>query len=554
MCTKLGFAASFAPLSLLICLLASCSSGSSDTPMVPEDVTAVHVAFAGGGWRAHTAQAGWTMSLLDDGANTLEYVFENVQTLSSNSGGTWFLSMLVYSSAFRSSIEEQGAFENYITPNGYLGQERALFENFGAVSVDPDSCPFEESDPVFYFYCRLAALVADGNLVWTDMVNGIVFKPFDMNLELEESPTLLSDPRQTWAIDKSLLTAATMLTNHAVLTESAIVFDKLYYDATLAGGGPVQMSVTPVTFSSLPAGKTPPPFLRAGTFDVVYADADFSDSAGAGFMNPSPSDSIPVLLATAASSAAAGALASYSILLANGYDELTWELANVLSDLAVPLQLTSPLEGGSPSGLSLDELAGVNFARLADGAYLDNSAVAQLVSFLQVNNEATDFQIVSFDNVQTLYTPSADGAETPARVSNDIALLFGEGGKNQVCTGADEFCFSVPARQIFSSEPLTSTASTWDWTSRGADEPTLIYTRYRVTTVDNPTFGLTAGSQGVLHVFTCSWPSAQSPPWNGESDFDAYEAMLAAIRAGLQANGNEGLDHLRAALAGEINR
>ena len=337
-----------------------------------------------------------------------------------------------------------------------------------------------------------------------------------------------------------------------VLTESDILLDKLYYDATLSGDGPTQTNVSPVTFATVQAGKNPPPFLSAGAFDVAYTDADFGDSVRTGFTNPSATDNVPVLLATAASSAAVGAVASYNVLLANGYNVLTWQLAYELSDLAVPLKIGSSLAGASPNGLTTSELADAQFARLADGGYQDNSAVAQLVSFLQANGEAQDFQVVAFDNIQTLYTPTSGAAATGSPVGLDIAVLFGEGDQDQVCAGAgdDKFCVAVPDQQVFASAPLATTDSTWSWTSPGATGPTLIYTRYAVTTVDNESFGLVAGSEGVLHVFTCAWPDADTGPWNGASDFDAYEAMLTAIRDGLQANGSEGLDHLRAALAG----
>ncbi len=547
-------------LPLLICLTASCGSGNGSGPApVTEDVTTdipattpVHVAFAGGGWRAHTGHAGWTMSLLEDGAYTLDQAFSNVQTLSSNSGGTWFMTMLTYSAAFSASIEAQGAFANYVSPQGYLGQEETLFGDFSSALVGSNWCPFNESEPVFYFYCRLASIAGDAALIWTDIVSNVVFEPFGMNETLETSPTVLSDARQSWAADKSLLIAATMLTHHAVLTESEYLLDKVYYDATLSSGGPEQINVTPVTFASVQAGKTPPPFLSAGAFEVVYTDADTGDSSEATFIRSSVSDSVPVLLATAASSAAMGAAASYSVLLDNGYEPLTWELAYELSDLAVPVTMASPIAGGTPAALTASELADAKFARLGDGGYLDNSAVAQLVSFLQANEQATNFQIVAFDNVQELYTPTDGGTKAGAPIGVDTALLFGQGDQNQVCagTGTDKFCVSVPVQQVFASDPFGTTTASWQWPSGGFELATLSYTQYTVTTVDNATFGLAAGSKGILHVFTSVSPGADTAPWNGASDFDAYEAMLTAIQTGLQANGKEGLGYLRAALAG----
>tara|TARA_R110002072_G_scaffold4245_3_gene29975 strand:+ start:18207 stop:19901 length:1695 start_codon:yes stop_codon:yes gene_type:complete len=554
------FTTLLASVSLTVVLSAGCSSGSGsqqEAAARPDDdavAKPVHIALAGGGWRAHTAHAAWTMSLLDDGAFTLSDVFGNVETLSSNSGGTWFLSMLVFSDSFRAMIEMPGALENYASPSGYLGLERQLFDDFQAVQVDANWCPFEQSQPVLYFYCRLASLAGDGALVWADIVKNVVFEPFGMNRALEESPTLLSGTRQSWATGKSLLIAATMLTDRVILTETDLLLDKLYYDAVLQGEGPAQVNVTPVTFASVRSGVAPPPVLSAGAFAVSYKDADFGDSAGAVFSNDAlASGDVPVLLATAASSAAVGTLASYSVLVDNGYDDLTWELAYELSDLAVPVTMQAPIAAATSLPKSVHELAASNVARLADGGYQDNSAVAQLASFLQASGEADGFEIVAFDNVQALYTPPPGVATAGAAMGLDIALLFGEGEDRQVCagTGEDKFCVTVPAQQVFApAQPGVTTPATWSWTSPGAAGPTLSYTRFEVTTVDNPTFGLTAGSTGVLHVFTCVWPTADTAPWNGASDFDAYAAMLAAIRAGLQADGSAGLAYLREALSG----
>ena len=125
-------------LPLLICLTASCGSGNGSGPApVTEDVTtdlpattAVHVAFAGGGWRAHTGHAGWTMSLLEDGAYTLDQVFGNVQTLSSNSGGTWFMNMLAYSAAFSASNRSSGRFRQLCLAPGLSRSAKSLVRRF----------------------------------------------------------------------------------------------------------------------------------------------------------------------------------------------------------------------------------------------------------------------------------------------------------------------------------------------------------------------------------------------------------------------------------------
>lgn len=551
--------ASLVSLSLAILLCVSCSSGSGSgaaqqAPVVGEETeaTPVHVAFAGGGWRAHTGHAAWTTSLLEDGHNTLYQAFANVQTLSSNSGGTWYLSMLAYSKAFNTN------FDLYATDGGYLQQQRQLFDAYDSLAVDLNLCPLLSGQ--WAFYCRLASLAGASGLNWAELVKNIVFEPFGMNEELEA--TVLSDARQDWATDKSLLMAATLLTDQVVLDSEFI--RKVYYDAMLSGSGNGEgIDVYPVMFASVAAGKITPPFLSAGAFDVTYAATH--DPKGplpvVNVMDSLSSDSVPVLRAAAASSAAVGATASYGVLRANFKREklVLWEAAYQFSELAVSFKLTSPLEGGTPKG-SLSDVADDKFARLADGGYVDNAAVAQLVSYLQANDEASNFQIVAFDNVQTLFTPQTkegapDPQATPLSVSVNYAILFGQGPK-EACS-ASGVCVQVAARKVFevvAPGKFATTEPIWSWSAAvGAEGPTgLTYTRYRVTTFDNPSFGVQAGSQGVLHVFTCVWPDAGTAPEKGSSDFDAYEAMFAAIGTGLKYNDNEGLNYLQEALAGEV--
>jgi hypothetical protein len=79
----------------------------------------------------------------------------------------------------------------------------------------------------------------------------------------------------------------------------------------------------------------------------------------------------------------------------------------------------------------------------------------------------------------------------------------------------------------------------------------LIYTKYPVTTRDNPIFGVTGDTAGTLHAFTCVWSDAQTAPGNDTTDFEAYAAMLDFINTGLGQSGPDGttgLEHLRSAL------
>jgi len=543
-------------LALTLCL--SCNNKTPEAEVespdpIPLTNNQVHIAFAGGGWRAHTAHTGWTLSLLDGGNKTLDDVFTNVGTISSNSGGSWFSAMLTYSNSFVSAIEAQNAINTW-SSTGWLGQQQALF--------DAASC----HDLSGYAFTACVFAMYGSATHWDSVVENIVFKDYPLGMNMT-----LNGTRQSWATDKSILFASTMLTSNVVLNEEGITegYDKGYYQACLSPATPILdgysgascsdgtvNEVTPVTFSSIPSssGFTAPPFLpAAGTganpsvFNLGYSQNALVDptTATTTLQNPIATDQVPVVLAAASSSAAAGFAASEAV---SG----DWQLSYTAEDTALSFQLVnSKAEFIDASGLSIQDLADQKVVRLADGGPADNSGVAQLVSFLQLNNEADGFNIVAFDNVQDLYITGGAAAD----VGPDIAYLFGKGlcDGTKFCSGVgcNGTCINVPELQVFDQSSLLNTPVTWS-ASTGAPPlvQKLIYTKYAVTTVDNSTFGTTKGSTGTLHSFTCVWSTADTEPQNKtqDGDFKAYAAMLSFINSGLQEKNGEGLKYLKDAL------
>ena len=395
-----------------------CSSDSSAPPAEGETEEpspySVHVAFSGGGWRAHTAHAGWTLSLLEGGSKKLEDVFANVGTVSSNSGGSWFSTMLMYSADFVTAIEAKNAINTWSVTGedatGWLGQQQYLFDQADCHSLSGDK----------FSACVFAYYTDNNETYWHKVVQDLVFMDYPVTVPL-------SGKRQTWAEDKPLLLAATMLTTEAVLGEKG--GDKQYYQACRSPSTPVlngdsgascsdetgaAPDVTPVTFSSMPSGSTftAPPFLPAagaGTdgphFNLGYTENAWSSpaTATATIENPLANDHVPVVTAAAASSAAAGFAAS-------GVVTGDWEEAYLASDAAINFQLAGNMKHVVANGMTVEALAAAKIVQIADGGPVDNSGVAQLVSFLQLNNEADGFNIVAFDNVQEIYTPGGSAA------------------------------------------------------------------------------------------------------------------------------------------------
>lgn len=536
----------------------------------------VYLAFAGGGWRALTAHSAWTIGLLDNQGSspqqTLGDVFGNVSAVSSNSGGSWFNVMLSYSGDFRSYIESNGASANYLTmPNSYFYREKAFIQNLPEATI----CrPLEYWDELA-FACVLAKGVG-GHLNWNDIIHDVVFQPYAMSASLANT-TLGNGQRQTWANNKSLLLAATALTNEAVLAESYSL-DKYYYSTPQLS----PFNIAPVTFSSIAGTHTSAPPFFSGTGGVNPFQLDYSNTvwwgkppratAGNNQRNVSTSE-INVVTAAAASSAAIGFVGSHAIVAKNSHliSDLkgAWQLAYEGDDLALHFNLPDPSSGkvirsGQSPTADDKKNATKRYVKMADGGPLDNSGVAQMVAYhQQQHGTQAPFSIVAFDAVQGTYTP-VRGSQIYSPTGIDFATLFGQGftdignGEKGFCAGASPtskgVCIEVAdsqfSPQVFDTNGIYTNAS---WSHKINAQHQLIYTRYDVTTVDSPLMGVTGGTKGTVHAFTTHWADANTAPYatshngkRGDKDWAAYEQMFNAVQKGLKSEG--GLPYLRAAL------
>ena len=508
----------------------------------------VHVAFAGGGWRAHTGHSAWTISLLDNGSKSLSDVFTNVGTMSSNSGGSWFSTMLMFSSDFVNDIEAKDAVNTWTTTSGWIGKQRQLFDA-APCGDEPEGIYLE---CVFDYYTNKPYT---GGTYWKLMVENLVFKDYSLG------GTTLNGAHQSWAADKPLLLASTLLTNTVVLNDEGNTDNNhRYYQVCLSPSTPVlngdsgsncsngtPKDVTPATFSSVPSGLSylPSPFFpELGTdtssslFNLGYtADYVIEDAPKfpATITLPLTSDNVPVMTAAAASSAALGFGASERI---TGL----FDLSNTFSDDAVSFSMANGnVQYMAAAGMDVQQLAGQTVVRLADGGAADNSGVAQLVRSLQLNQQADGFNIVAFDNVSTITTPKNGGAN----VGIDIASLFGYSDPLCVNLEVTEYCITTPDLQIFDASTLNSTAATWTY---GTGSNQLVYTKYDITTKANPVLGIAGGTRGTMHSFTCAYPTAETAPIDGDPNFDEYDAMFKFINKGLNDKSGVGLKYLQTAL------
>ena len=559
------------------------SISCSTSPRVPEDVVfssnpAVHVAFAGGGWRAHTGHSGWVMSALAENAKNcpandqtcLGKVFAKVDTISSNSGGSWFNSMLTYSNQFTKDITRPYAFTMWSDSShkgrygGWLGKQEVLFDAASFICKDfvegPAflGCVAHHYDPN---YIR-------GSLNWDFLVDDLVFRDYP----IPTSVKLGGNNRQSWAVDKTLLLAGTLLTNDVVLNDHKWTGDERYYQICFGGTYPIMHGdaggrcsgvrppdVLPVTFSSMPYANSvlkAPSFLKkqdAYMFGYLSTDDGTGSQKNVKMQNGKKTDNIPVIKAAAASSAAAGFAASHRVLGDTKHD---WYEAYTANDLALGFEVSKNnvefVDAITVKKMLLEDLRDRNVFKIADGGAVDNSGVAQLVSFLQLNNQSNGFEIVAFDNVEKRYTSKDPSKQPDADVGADIASLFLGQADNEMCMG--KFCVSTPELQIFDSTKFAKTKKTWNLKYLHSDEYQIIYTQYGVTTVKNEVMQIAAGSSGTLHVFTIIWKGADTAPQNKthNGDFKTYSTMLDYMENAMQwsdvSGGLTGREHLNKAL------
>ena len=532
-------------------LFISCEQNSSKGDLTQATISngKVHVAFAGGGWRAHTGHSAWTISLLDKGTKKLKDVFSNVGTISSNSGGSWYSTMLTFSDDFVSEIEAKDAVDIWTT-DGWIGKQRNLFKSTGCTN---DLGDYAYLECVFDTY---TGKNLTGGTYWKLMVEKLVYNDYSLG------STTLNGKRQPWAVDKPLLLASSLLNNSVVLNiEDDKEGNHRYYQACFSPSKPVldgdttadctnglPMDVTPATFSSIPKGSNlkPSPFLpelgtdtKSSKINLGYT-ADYlvytAPKCYADINLPLHNENVNVMAAAAASSAATGFGASERI---TGLFDLSY----TMEDDAISFSLAdSKVKYMEAKGMKVDTLAKKKMIRLVDGGALDNTGVIQLVRSLQLNDQSKDFSIVAFDNTTTLYK---NGKDT-SNVGVDIANFFGYSSPLCVDLKLIKYCFNLPSVQIFEKNTLFATDTLWTHGSKGANQ--LIYTKYSVKTTANPVMGVSAGNKGTLHLFTCIYPDADTAPTKGKIDFDTYDDMFKFINSGLTHKGGEGLKHLQTAL------
>ena len=496
----------------LLGLGACATSDTTETSVESDSSGKVHAAFAGGGWRAHSGHTGWIASALEDG-KTVEGTFTNVDTISSNSGGSWFSTMLMYSPKFKSSLDAGNS-------AAWLTDQKVKYK------AHPDCHRSGEATGCI--------LIADYESDWRKFISDFVVDPAWI-----DQSTPLSTP-EPWAINKTLLLAATMLTRDVVLGGSTFGDKDFYWNCSQSAspvlrggiigrrdgdkGGFCDPSfvpdVVPVTFSRSPSGgntdflKGPGAGYKLAYSKNVLRNAPLEVTSAA---NPLSSSGTKTINAAAASSAAAGFVAS-------GHVSGDWEESYKLSDLAISFSLKNGEVRQAVVPSTFSNLKKNHMVRLADGGVVDNTGVSQLVSALQKQSSRDPITIVAFDNYQHPYGQNG--------LSDEFQYMLGLKSANGVVSffGYD---VNIPNLTIFNKPavmplPVRSPLVLSNC-KNASNNDALYYYELQLVTKANGVMGVAKDRNVTLHIFASASP-VPTEPADVDKDFDCYSDLLSSIK------------------------
>jgi len=257
----------------------SSNSSSTETPDPPVapinqegegDNDDVYLAFSGGGWNSHSMLAGMIAGMLDGMHNerrnemarrSLLRLFYNVEGISANSGGSWFLTQLAYSEPFSESFESSRELDAYNT-TGFNGQTRNLFQaspssarsllglNGPVGGIIWGLLPNDKKE----LFSIFAPRINQTGLNWNSFVKSTVYAPYGMNRELA-ADTLTSD-RELWAKDKDIIVASAIHSFPAILSKTSTKYNVARATSSV-NGMDLNVSVLPISFVSKKIPSTP---------------------------------------------------------------------------------------------------------------------------------------------------------------------------------------------------------------------------------------------------------------------------------------------------------
>ena len=187
---------------------------------------------------------------------------KNIEGISANSGGAWFLTALAHSKSFRQAFESEELMSTFLT-DGYYGQIRDIFESLNIASpnfsgaagnvIDKVTDSLTEVFELFgldvedsmdnineiaqsvadagqdgidaiidfintiNFYVNLSLLAGSNRLEWDTVIPNTVYKPYGMKSELSSYEYGTRKGREDWFKDKDLIINASLFTKEVTL-------------------------------------------------------------------------------------------------------------------------------------------------------------------------------------------------------------------------------------------------------------------------------------------------------------------------------------------------
>lgn len=567
----------------------------NDTPLqedielelAPQTATERLVAFSGGGWNSHSTLAGLISGALETSGQNLTDLFGQTQAISANSGGTWFLSHLAYSDAFRASLENQSERNGY-TQSGYNGLVRQAFSNLNpdttteiskviaaAFGVGTDALlKTKDWQTLLPYALGLAgnALTVNG-LNWRSFVDQFVY---GYNGISSLQSVNLDSPRLSWAAGKDLSFATAITAYPTVIqNQGELTQNKLFTEAkpNPRPGWWNQAQRKPAVLPLLIVSDANGSSSQSGYAEFPFGDVDLQFTSNefwltrpdpiTGKIRQTPLPQLSIVDATTASSSAPALLASPDVYGSGSLTEpLRNTAASVLREMA-PLAsfagngFRTPRESAALSDkTNLSDVAQGAMTRLADGGYVDNTSVAYGLRQLQRSSGlAAPFEIAllmnsSVDPITMLPMPIGGGQQSSFKVQTDVAKLFGFNAEGKpVKDGVLDFDGlplkpSVPSPWIFAANAWQGVDKpTWSFSADGGSY-SANYFKLPVTTRDNDILGIRGGQHGVLHLFLTNNSQSFAAPVT-PSILDEYDQNY---QFGRQAVATGGWQHLATAL------
>ena len=539
----------------------------------------IYACFSGGGWNSHSFLAGMLSGSLDaqekEGkGRSLSKLLQNLEGISANSGGTWFLTQLAFSEPFRKQFESLSETNHYKT-TGYGGQTRKLFESApktnpsalnsprlrgllqsAGVSVKENS-PIRNAVQSLDYHLNLMSAIGASGLNWYNLVEGLVYKPFNMNSSLN---TLgLNGERQNWAKDKDLLYGTAFFNAPVVMENNGP--DTVLSSIKNAGVN-VNSQFTPVTISSevtTPGSKPVCKVVLGGgnaNLEISNSNQTAAKTTAKPLASTLNANELNAMAPSVASSAAGAMMASPNSW-AQTYlpSDKRGGLRDYLSEFAKGLAPIAQLNKGAlkmPRSLpanknlsdSINQLSDGMYSRFADGGYVDNISAANMLRHIQdTDGTSKPFTLTLFSNTSTdpvtgIRMKTGPNQDSSFTLPSDVSGLFGNSdGRNQdqdlIIFPDGGFNIKVPSNKIFDPSAWNNKTPAWSTTNGDVD---ISYFKLNVNTVENKAFGIKAGQSGTVNLFVARNKNSGPGPFKSQY-LDSYDNNFDVYRTAISSGG-----------------